>query len=68
MSDRLDPSAGIEFYHKIGDEVAEGEPLMRLFNSNINKLDKSMKLLNKAVTIDENRLKHHLILNDKNIN
>jgi len=68
LSDTLDPSAGIEFYHKIGDEVVEGEPLMRLFNSNTNKLHKAMKLLNKAVTIDDNRLTHHLILNNKDIN
>ena len=68
LSDTLDPSAGIEFYHKIGDEVIEGEPLMRLFNSNTNKLHKAMKLLNKAVTIDDNRLTHHLILNNKDIN
>ena len=68
LSDTLDPSAGIEFYHKIGDEVVVGEPLMRLFNSNTNKLHKAMKLLNKAVTIDDNRLTHHLILNNKDIN
>jgi pyrimidine-nucleoside phosphorylase len=42
LSDILDPTAGIEFYHKIGDEVSEGEPLMRLFNTEKDKLDAAL--------------------------
>ena len=68
LSDTLDPTAGIEFYHKIGEQVFEGEPLMRLFNSNSAKLHKAVNLLKKAVIIDETELKHHLILNSNTIN
>ena len=68
LSDTLDPTAGIEFYHKIGEQVFEGEPLMRLFNSNSAKLHKAVNLLKKAVIIDETELKHHLILNGNTIN
>jgi thymidine phosphorylase len=64
----LDPTAGIEFYHKIGDEVSEGEPLMRLFNTKKNKLDAALHMLKNSVTIDENKVPHHLILDDKNAN
>ena len=68
LSDILDPTAGIEFYHKIGDEVSEGEPLMRLFNTEKDKLDAALHKLKNSVTIDENKVKHHLILDDKNTN
>ena len=68
LSDNLDPSAGIEFYHKIGDQVSEGEPLMRLFNSRADNLDRALDLLKKAVFIDENEINHHLILDDNSNN
>jgi pyrimidine-nucleoside phosphorylase len=68
LSDNLDPTAGIEFYHKIGDQVLEGEPLMRLFNTDKEKLDKALKLLKDSVEIDENKLEHHLILDDNKAN
>jgi len=68
LSDILDPTAGIEFYHKIGDEVSEGEPLMRLFNTKKDKLDAALHMLKNSVTIDENKVQHHLILDEKNAN
>tara|TARA_B100001559_G_scaffold47820_1_gene36274 strand:+ start:1533 stop:2840 length:1308 start_codon:yes stop_codon:yes gene_type:complete len=66
VSDILDPTAGIEFYHKIGDEVSEGEPLMRLFNTKKDKLDTALHMLKKSVTIDDDKVQHHLILDDRN--
>ena len=68
LSDILDPTAGIEFYHKIGDEVSEGEPLMRLFNTKKDKLDAALHMLKNSVTIDENKVQHHLILDEKKAN
>ena len=68
LSDILDPTAGIEFYHKIGDQVLEGEPLMRLFNTDKKKLVKALKLLKDSVKIDENQIHHHLILDDNEAN
>ena len=62
LSDILDPTAGIEFFHKIGDQVFEGDPLMRLFNSDKGKLDKALKMLKNSVEIDEKKLPHQLIL------
>ena len=62
LSDILDPTAGIEFFHKIGDQVFEGDPLMRLFNSDKGKLDKALKMLKNSVEIDEKELPHQLIL------
>jgi len=68
LSDILDPTAGIEFYHKIGDEVSEGEPLMRLFNTEKDKLDAALHMLKNSVIIDENKVHHHLILDENNVN
>ena len=68
LSDILDPTAGIEFYHKIGDEVSEGEPLMRLFNTKKDKLDTALHMLKNSVTIDDNKIQHHLILDDRHAN
>ena len=56
----LDPTAGMEFYHKIGDQVIEGEPLIRLFNSNSEKLQAALTMLSTSVVIGEEHVDHRL--------
>ena len=60
LADVLDPTAGMEFYHKIGDQVTEGEPLIRLFNSNSEKLQAALTMLNTSVVISEEHVDHRL--------
>ena len=62
-NDQVDPTSGMEFLAKIGDEVQEGEPLIRLFNSNRNGMNNAKPLLNGTVVISEDEPKlHQLIL------
>ena len=56
----LDTTAGMEFYHKIGDQVKEGEPLIRLFNSNSKKLNTALNMLSTSVVIGEKHVDHRL--------
>ena len=60
IADVLDPTAGMEFYHKIGDQVTEGEPLIRLFNSNSEKLNTALNMLSTSVVIGEEHVDHRL--------
>ena len=60
LADVLDPTAGMEFYHKIGDRVTEGEPLIRLFNSNSEKLNTALNMLSTSVVISEKYVEHQL--------
>jgi thymidine phosphorylase len=60
LADVLDPTAGMEFYHKIGDQVTEGEPLIRLFNSNSEKLQTALTMLSTSVVIGEEHVDHRL--------
>ena len=60
LADVLDPTAGMEFYHKIGDQVTEGEPLIRLFNSNSEKLQAALTMLSTSVVIGEEHVDHRL--------
>ena len=60
LADVLDPTAGMEFYHKIGDQVTEGEPLIRLFNSNSEKLQAALTMLSTSVVIGEEHVNHRL--------
>jgi thymidine phosphorylase len=50
----------MEFYHKIGDQVMEGEPLIRLFNSNSEKLNTALNMLSTSVVIGEEHVDHRL--------
>jgi len=43
--DKLDYTAGIEFYKKVGDEVKYNDPLYRVFNSDLIRLEKVSHLL-----------------------
>jgi len=56
-SDILDNSAGIEFNVKIGDYVKKGDRIFRCFNSNMDKLEKACKVLNKTYSISKQKVK-----------
>ena len=62
-SDTLDPTAGIEFIVKIGDEIKSGEPIFRCFNSKKNKLEKSSQKLMNTVIIGPKKKNHLLFRN-----
>ena len=57
-SDTLDNSAGIEFNVKIGDYVKKGDCIFRCFNSNMDKLEKACKALNKTYSISKQKVKN----------
>lgn len=62
-SDILDPTAGIEFKAKVGDQVAIGDPIFRCFNSNENNLNSAIKYLVDTITIDQEKVVHTLFYN-----
>ena len=47
--DYIDYTAGIEFFVKPGDEIKEGEPIYRLFNSDMNRLNTSLAILTNTI-------------------
>ena len=47
--DYIDYTAGIEFFVKPGDEIKEGEPFYRLFNSDMNRLNTSLAILTNTI-------------------
>ncbi len=62
-TDTVDPSAGIEFYKKIGDKVINrGDILLKFFNSESSKLIQAEKLLKDSIHIGEKKVKHKLFL------
>tara|TARA_Y100000294_G_scaffold33685_2_gene29153 strand:- start:18388 stop:19674 length:1287 start_codon:yes stop_codon:yes gene_type:complete len=61
-NDILDPTAGIEFMAKTGDEVKAGTPIFRCFNSNENKLDSAVNYLIDSVIIGPKKVSHTLFL------
>lgn len=61
-TDTVDPTAGIEFYKKIGDKVNRGDTLFKFFNSESSKLNPTEKLLKDSIQIGEERVEHKLIL------
>ena len=62
-SDILDPTAGIEFKAKVGDQVVIGDPIFRCFNSNENNLNSAIRSLVDTITIDQEKVVHTLFYN-----
>jgi pyrimidine-nucleoside phosphorylase len=58
----VDPTSGMEFLAKIGDEVQEGDPLIRLFNSNKDGLEKAKSLLIGTIVISVDKPKPHQLI------
>ena len=51
--DKLDNTAGIEFFVKPGDIIKKGTPIYRLFNSNSKKLDSTSELLLNTIRVNK---------------
>ncbi len=49
--DKLDNTAGIEFFVKPGDIIKKGSPIYRVFNSNSKKLDSTSELLFNTIRV-----------------
>ena len=62
-SDTLDPTAGMEFIVKIGDEIKSGDPIFRCFNSKKNKLETASQKLMSTVIIGPKKKNHLLFRN-----
>ena len=62
-SNTLDPTAGMEFIVKIGDEIKSGDPIFRCFNSKKNKLEKASQKLMNTVIIGPKKKNHLLFRN-----
>jgi pyrimidine-nucleoside phosphorylase len=60
--DKIDFSAGVEFYHKVGAKVEKGMPIARLFNSNKNGIEKALVQFEKAIQIGNSAIEDPLIL------
>jgi len=60
--DAIDPTGGMEFVHKIGAAVNRGDVLIRCFNSNSDKLDQAVALLDGTISIGTNKVEHQLFL------
>ena len=50
-SDKLDYTAGIEFFVKPGDIIKKGSPIYRVFNTNSKKLDSTSELLLNTIRV-----------------
>lgn len=61
-TDAVDPTAGIEFYKKIGDKVSQGDTLLKFFNSDSSKLNPAEKLLKDSIQIGKEKVEHKLFL------
>ena len=62
-SNTLDPTAGMEFIVKIGDEIKSGDPIFRCFNSKKNKLETASQKLMNTVIIGPKKKNHLLFRN-----
>ncbi len=60
--DPIDPTGGMEFLAKTGDEVKAGDTLIRYFNSNRKKLKTAGELLKTTISIGPKQIDHQLIL------
>ena len=49
--DKLDNTAGIEFFVKPGDIIKKGSPIYRVFNTNSKKLDSASELLLNTIRV-----------------
>ncbi len=63
-NDKIDYKAGIEFLNKIGDKVYKGDPIFRIFGSDIQLLNKAKDMLQKTYSLTKLEiLKNKVIIN-----
>jgi len=51
--DKLDYTAGIEFFKKIGDKINKGDPIFRIFGNKHKNLDNAKRILDKTYILKE---------------
>ena len=51
--DKIDPSCGFYIYKKINQHVEKDEPIIKIFGSNLNKIQKIEKMIENVIFIDE---------------
>ena len=61
-NDILDYSAGIQFLAKKGEKVSKGQPIYRVFNTNLLKLNNTIDLLKSTYTIGNEYVEDPLLL------
>jgi len=61
LSDSIDPSAGMEFVKKTGEDIQKGKPIIRCFNSDKSKLQNTLKRLKSVIQIGEKQITQPLI-------
>ncbi len=61
-NDILDYSAGIQFLAKKGEKVSKGQPIYRVFNTNLLKLNNTIDLLKSTYTIGNEYIENPLLL------
>jgi len=61
-TDKVDPTAGINFYKKIGERVNQGDTILKLFNSDSNKLSAAKNLITGNLVIGNKKVENKLIL------
>jgi pyrimidine-nucleoside phosphorylase len=62
-NDKLDSTAGIDFFVKVGDSIKSGDPIFRCFNSNKRKLENASKNLLETIIIGSKKINHQLFFN-----
>ena len=55
--DKLDNSAGVEFFFKIGEKVKKGDLVFKCFGSNESKLKKAVDLIEKTFHLSDDKVK-----------
>ena len=55
--DKLDNSAGVEFFFKIGEKVKKGDPVFKCFGSNESRLKKAVDLIEKTFYLSDKKVK-----------
>ena len=55
--DKLDNSAGVEFFFKIGEKVKKGDPVFKCFGSNEARLKKAVDLIEKTFHLSDDKVK-----------
>ena len=61
-NDLLDYTSGIEFFKKTGEKVELNEPVFRVFNSNLKRLENTLELLKNTFLINTSAEKLKLLL------
>ena len=51
--DKIDPSCGLHIYKKLNQYVEKNEPIIKIFGSNLNKIQRIEKMIENVIFIGE---------------